>query len=161
MVIKGATCRATGKRWAPACLLLALGLLAAPALAGPDVPAAPAPDRKVVSKSAASELFEDFCNTWMGKLRKRESRNQAEAEPSRNGDGYHVEYTGYSEKPARCETKATGVKSNPFVGKLVYYERRYRKQGGTAAKAKAGRARVVSQTEIMEIFRFDGSNWVY
>ncbi len=111
--------------------------------------------------TAGSQSFERFCSTWMGKLAERERQNLAKAQPQRNGSGFLVEYTGYAAKPVRCEARETGVPSNPFIGKLVYHELRYRRAGATPERAHGGDASVLEQVEVMEIFRFDGSRWVY
>jgi hypothetical protein len=98
--------------------------------------------------------FQSFCGEWMHKLAAREAANQKKAATDSNGAR---EYVGYETTPVRCETKPTGVKSNPFVGKLVYHELRYRQPAG----ASAARRDVVGRVEVMEIFRFDGRRWQY
>ena len=72
-----------------------------------------------------------------------------------------LEYTGYSKKVLRCDAKATGGSQNPFVGKMVYSEGPYRKIGATREAARKNQPQAMTQTEVMEIFRYDGSRWVY
>jgi hypothetical protein len=105
--------------------------------------------------------FERFCSTWMGKLAERERFNLKNAAARRDGNRFVVEYVGYARTPARCEAKPSGVASNPFVGKLVYQELRYERAGSSKDHALSSEPRVLSSTEVMEIFRFDGSRWVY
>jgi hypothetical protein len=105
--------------------------------------------------------FERFCSTWMGKLAERERFNLRNATARKSGDRVVVEYVGYGKSPTRCEAKPSGVPSNPFVGKLVYQELRYERSGASKDGALTGQPRVLSSTEVMEIFRFDGSRWVY
>jgi len=105
--------------------------------------------------------FERFCSTWMGKLAERERFNLKNAAARKNGEGVVVEYVGYAKSPMRCEAKESGVPSNPFVGKLVYQELRYERAGASKDRALTSQPRVLSTTEVMEIFRFDGSRWVY
>lgn len=105
--------------------------------------------------------FERFCATWMGKLAERERFNLANADARQSGDRVLVEYVGYDKAHRSCETKASGVPSNPFVGKLVYHEFRYERTGASKDRALSSHPRVLSTTEVMEIFRFDGSRWVY
>ena len=111
--------------------------------------------------TAGSQSFDRFCSTWMGKLAERERHNQKTAAAQRNGSGYLVEYVGYARRPVRCEARETGVPSNPFIGKLVYHEMRYRRAGATPERAQTADASVLEQVEVMEIFRFDGTRWVY
>ena len=126
-------------------LILALGCARAD---GPTAPAgASAGKRSVLHPTGAQKSFERFCDRWMQKLRDRESRNQAQAAAK-------GEYTGYGSKPLRCETKSTGVPSSPFVGKLAYTERIYRKDGSR-------RSKLVHELEVLEIFRLDGADWKY
>jgi hypothetical protein len=145
-------------------LLAALLLLcASQAYADPQAPASPASgaEETLVPKAVAHQRFQDFCSDWMSKLRDRESLNQSQAKATRKKNGASLEYTGYSLKPLRCEIKPTGVKSNPFVGKLTYYERLYRKDGSTPSAAQKAKARILNELEVLEIFRFDGSDWQY
>jgi hypothetical protein len=118
----------------------------------------------VPAPSAAGESparFERFCQTWMSKLAEREEHNLSKAD-SRGGDGQVVlEYTGYQKTPVRCEAKATGVPSNPYVGKLIYKELRYRRSGTSLKRALSNPPQLLGATQVMEIFRFDGSKWVY
>ncbi len=132
------------------CAVLVAGWLggASPAAAGPGL-------------TAGSQSFERFCTTWMGKLAERERHNLKTATAQRNGSAFAVEYTGYARDHMRCEARETGVPSNPFIGKLVYQEMRYRRAGATPERAQTADASVLERVEVMEIFRFDGTRWVY
>jgi hypothetical protein len=109
----------------------------------------------------AKPRFEQFCASWMGKLQERERENLESAQVERKGKRFVIEYTGYGARPVRCEAKATGVPQNPYVGKLVYRELRYQKAARKRAVVRSAKPSVVASTEILEIFRFDGSRWVY
>ncbi len=139
----------------------ALGLLATaqPAHAAPPLVGAPPASARPGSEGDRS--FAKFCDVWMGKLARRERDNLKSARPRNNGGTYVIEYIGYGNRPLRCEAKATGKRANPFIGKMVYTEHQYRREGSTGAKARKGSAALVSATEVMEIFRFDGKRWVY
>ncbi len=117
------------------------------------------PAAKAGGKGASS--FNKFCKVWMGKLAARERNNLKGASARKNGGRFVVEYTSYAQSPQRCEAKPTGVASNPYVGKLVYTERAVRRTGATKSKARSGSVQVVSEVEVMEIFRYDGKRWVY
>jgi hypothetical protein len=118
----------------------------------------------VPAPAAADESparFERFCQTWMLKLAEREEHNRSKVgAPGANGE-VTLDYTGYDRNPVRCEAKATGVPSNPYVGKLVYKEFRYRITGPSMKRALTSKPQLLGATQVMEIFRFDGSNWVY
>lgn len=123
---------------------------------------APAAGAQAGSNVATAEKsFQRFCEIWMRKLDAREAANLKKASARKNGSGFIVEYTGYSDQPLRCEAKASGVRGNPFIGKLVYHELRYRRSGSTKPQAHQGSPNVVQTVEVLEIFRFDGSRWVY
>ena len=122
-------------------------LCPAEACADDPKPAKAAP----VAQLASS--FQDFCTHWLAKLDKRERFNQMKA--SKNGKG---EYTAYGDVMIRCEAKPIGDSGRGAIGRLVYYELRVRAGDKKAAK---DRPDVLSRTEVMEIFRFDGERWRY
>ena len=147
-------------------LALAFGLLACAAqrpTAPPLQPTAPraAQPETPAAGSKIAKSFSRFCNSWMQKLSARNERNVGKITYHKNGRGVVGEYTGYGSKPLHCSVKPTGVASNPFVGKLVYYEMRYQKAGRTRKAAGASRPRALEQIEVLEIFRYDGTRWVY
>ena len=121
-------------------------LCAGDAYADDAKPDKPAP----VAKLAIS--FEDFCAQWLAKLDRRERMNQMNA--SKNGN---TEYTAYGDVMIRCEAKPIGDSSNA-IGRLVYHELRVRDGDKKAAN---GQPDILSRTEVMEIFRFDGARWRY
>jgi hypothetical protein len=105
--------------------------------------------------------FERFCASWMQKLAERESVNLRTAQVRQRGERFILEYTGYDSKPTRCETRATGVPENPLVGRLVYHELLYRKTSAELASIFDSVAEVIWSTEVLELFRYDGSRWLY
>ncbi len=129
---------------------LAFGLLITPLLA---------PTTALAGESPAK--FESFCDTWMQKLAQREEHNLSQAGAEKPDGEVVLEYTGYARTPVRCEAKATGVPSNPYVGKLVYKELHYRRAGSSLKRALTSKPQLLGATQVMEIFRFDGSKWVY
>jgi hypothetical protein len=110
---------------------------------------------------AGRASFERFCSTWMGKLEERERSNLTRAIVRRSGDRVVVEYVGYTRSPLSCEAEPSGAPSTPLVGKLVYQELRYERSGASKGGALTNPPRVLSRIVVMEIFRFDGSEWVY
>jgi len=120
---------------------------------------APQPAARV--RGPAAQSFDRFCRSWMGKLSVRHEHNAKKIAYRKNKGRVVGEYVGYSKTPARCSVKKTGVPANPFVGKLVYYEVRYRKAGKTREAARASRPRALERVEVLELFRFDGKRWVY
>ncbi len=126
---------------------LCLGLLV--------VLAAPAP------ADAGEHAFDRFCGQWMQKLAQRERDNVANLKLAQRDGRFVGEFVGYGKAPLRCTAKATGQRDNPFVGRLVYHEIRYRRAGETATDARKSNADEIARTEVMEIFRYDGQRWVY
>ena len=142
--------RKLDRRSAAAALVVALAL--APAGAAP----ASSPSLKSARKS-----FDRFCASWMAKLEDREATNLRSAPAHKAGTRFVLEYTGYADTALRCEAKASGVASNPYIGKLVYHEYQFRRTGPTEPRARRNPATVLQSIEVMEIFRFDGARWVY
>jgi hypothetical protein len=105
--------------------------------------------------------FERFCASWMQSLAERESKNLRTAQVQQRGDRFVLEYTGYDSKPTRCETRATGRPENPLVGRLVYHELLYRKTSAELASVFDSVAEVIWSTEVLELFRYNGSRWLY
>ncbi len=130
-------------------IVLATGL--ALALGAPAAPA----------RAAEDGGFGSFCQTWMGKLQKRERDNIARMKIRRAAEGVVGEYTGYARKPTRCKPTSKVVPGKPAVGTLVYHEIRYAKRGADQKAARAATPRAVNTVEVMEIFRYDGKRWIY
>jgi hypothetical protein len=110
---------------------------------------------------ADGHAFERFCGEWMEKLAQRERDNVANLRMVQRDGRFVGEFVGYGKAPVRCTAKPTGHRDNPYVGRLVYHEIRYRHAGPTASEARRNMAAEVTRTEVMEIFRFDGQRWVY
>lgn len=113
----------------------------------------------VASLSEAEERFAPFCEAWMRQLAAREQNNLRNIRWRQRGGEVEGEYVGYSQEHARSvkTSQPTGVP----VGRLVYREFRYRKRGAGNAAAAVSGAEVVDVTEITEIFRYAGGEWVY
>ena len=105
--------------------------------------------------------FRSFCAEWMTKLESRERRNQRRAGARRNGDGVVLEYTGYVERPLRCEAKRSGSSAVGAIGQIAYHQLTLQQHGRTRDRALRSRPAVLRRIEVIEIFRFDGSRWVY
>jgi hypothetical protein len=129
-------------------LIAALALLAAPARA--DAPAA-----------SGAHGFERFCASWMQKLRVREADNARATRIVPAESGYVGEFTGYGRKLLKCRARPTGSPSTPWVGQLVYEEIRYRKSGRSPSAARSSKPVIAARTHVLEIFKFDGSRWIY
>jgi hypothetical protein len=96
----------------------------------------------------------------MGKLAQRERDNLKSAQARQGAGGVVLEYTGYGSEPVSCVARIPQP-GKPGVGILVYLERRYRRSGSDAAQARSSQPAVLSQTEVTELFRFDGKRWLY
>ena len=148
----------------------ALALAAAPFLAGCAAPAgagspkAKAPQAGEVATAGEPESgpqvmgFREFCDSWMQKLRDRETYNLSHiAWQKRDGlvIGEHVAY-GQS-----CTCVARHDPGKDPIGKLTYREVRYRRQGATEAAALAAPGTILEQSDVTEIFRYGKGRWQY
>jgi len=97
----------------------------------------------------------------MVKLSERHERNARRVAYRKRNGQIVGEYIGYSREPLQCSVSETGVPANPFVGKLIYYELRFRKSGNTHKAARASVPQAFEEGPVMEFFRFDGTRWVY
>ena len=97
----------------------------------------------------------------MDKLSARHQQNAKGIAYRKHGDQVVGEYIGYSREPLQCSVTKTGVPGNPFVGKLIYYELRYRQSGQTNQAARRSHPQPLEEVAVMEFFRFDGQRWVY
>ncbi len=146
-----------------ACLALLLGavLLFCVGVGGNVAQAAPPPVSAPAAASPAQQSFDRFCRSWMVKLRERHERNARQVAYRKRNGQIVGEYLGYSREPLQCSVSETGVLANPFVGKLIYYELRFRKSGKTHKAARASLPQAFDEGAVMEFFRFDGTRWVY
>jgi hypothetical protein len=134
-------------------LVLSLGVV---------VPQRAAADEQVPASIAPSPHgFEEFCSTWMRKLAAREAHNLESAAPQKIGGGVVLSYTGYAKLPLKCSARESGIAGNPYVGKVLYQEFSYERRGANRKAALRADPKIVSRVEILEIFRHDGSGWIY
>jgi hypothetical protein len=110
---------------------------------------------------AGGHGFQSFCAEWMAKLRAREADNARATQIVKNGSGFIGEFTGYGRKPLKCRAKPTGSASTPWVGQIVYEEIVYRVSGRSAKAARSSTPVVAGRQQVLEIFKFDGSKWIY
>jgi hypothetical protein len=122
---------------------------------------APLVHADVLTDPALEHGFDGFCARWMEKLRVREADNARAARIVKNDTGYVGEFKGYGRKPLRCRARPTGSPSTPWVGQLVYEEFVYRKHGKSLSAARSSKPEIAARTHVLEIFKFDGSRWVY
>jgi hypothetical protein len=111
------------------------------------------------SIAEAEKHFGPFCEAWMRQLADREVRNLRNIRWQQRGSEVEGVYIGYGGDHT-CHVKTSQPTGVP-VGKLVYREFRYRKHGANGGAASASGSEVVDVTEITEIFRWAGSEWVY
>ena len=123
-----------------------------------SIPAAPQP---ALAGSDGTRTFDRFCKSWMGKLHKRQVDNERAVRFVRKGNTLVGEYTGYTANAVECKAKPTGNAAAPYIGRIVYHEIRYGKEGSTAANAKKAKPRELYRVEVTELFRYDGSAWKY
>jgi len=132
---------------------------ASPAPPTDAVKAAPS-ERSGMSATTGPDVrgFRAFCDEWMGKLRERERYNTAHIAWGKNDARVVGEYVGYSQDCSCFAREETG--KDP-IGKIIYRELRYRREGSTSAEALAAPGTILEQTEVTEIFRFAKGRWQY
>jgi len=104
-----------------------------------------------------ASAFNHFCEEWMGKLAAREEHNVTHIKWDTKSEGVKGEYVGYT-KEHTCTTKNASAVP---IGKIIYREVRYQKQGGSIPEAEKSSARPIETTEVTEIFRYAKGKWVY
>ena len=103
--------------------------------------------------------FRTFCDSWMQKLRDRETYNVANITWTKVGTGGVAgEYLGYGTSRTCIAREEPG--KDP-IGKITYRETRYRREGATPTAAMGGASTIVEQTDVTEIFRFAKGRWQY
>ena len=102
--------------------------------------------------------FREFCDTWMQKLRERETYNQSHIAWEKRGAGVVGEHLTYG---TECTCIAREEPGRDPIGKITYREVRYRREGATEAAALAAPGTIVEQSEVTEIFRYAKGRWQY
>ncbi len=103
--------------------------------------------------------FAKFCNEWMSKLEARRLFNLKRAQDEEPGAEVVLRYLAYSTSPIRCEAKTRPDGS--AIGRIVYQQLHMQKSGADRKHALENQPNELGRTEVMEIFRFDGSRWEY
>ncbi len=103
--------------------------------------------------------FARFCNEWMSKLEARRLFNLKRAQDEEPGSEVVLRYLAYSTSPIRCE--ANTRPDGSAIGRIVYHQLHMRKSGADRRHALENQPDELGRTEVMEIFRFDGSRWEY
>jgi hypothetical protein len=167
------------RRVVVAVVVLAVAAVAAPSRAA-DAPAAKKPAAKkaaaakkkaepkaVPAKEALKEMvegedvreFRGFCDSWMQKLRDRETYNVAHITWDKAGDGsVSGKYTSYGTERTCIAREEPG--KDP-IGKITYREIVYRRQGPDPTAAMTATPTIVEQTDVTEIFRYAKGRWQY
>jgi hypothetical protein len=126
-----------------------------PAAAKAKKPAAPAAEP--VSGPQVRE-FQAFCDTWMQKLRDRETYNTSHIDWEQKDGRVVGEHIAYG---TACTCSAHEEPGKVPIGKITYREMRYRQEGATSTAAQGTPGTMVEQSDVTEIFRFDKGRWQY
>ena len=132
--------------------LLVLGLLACLISAGQ------AADEAQVEKS-----FVQFQKDWIKKLNAQGKYGEKSMRIDKASGGeapYTATYDVVKEAKS-YEIKKTDQPATPYIGKVQYEIVTCTAQGKTAEEAKRGPFACTPRSDITEIFRFTGSQWVY
>jgi hypothetical protein len=128
--------------------------VAAPAAAAPTPVPAP-PDANIGQEIRG---FRAFCDSWMQKLRDRETYNTAHIAWEKRAGSVVGEHVAYSRE---CTCTAREEPGKDPIGKITYRETRYRREGATPAEALAAPGTIVEHSDVTEIFRFAKGRWQY
>jgi hypothetical protein len=124
--------------------------------------AEPVPAKEALKEMVEGEdvrEFRIFCDSWMQKLRERETYNVANIKWEKSADGGVTgQYVSYGTERTCIAREEPG--KDP-IGKITYREILYRRQGATQAAAMAGASTIVEQTDVTEIFRYAKGRWLY
>jgi hypothetical protein len=102
--------------------------------------------------------FQAFCDEWMQKLRDRETYNTSHIAWATHEGRVSGEYVGYDTK---CTCIAHEEPGKDPIGKIMYRETRYRREGTNEAEALVAPGTVLEQSDVTEIFRFGKGRWQY
>ena len=104
--------------------------------------------------------FRAFCDSWMQKLRDRETYNTEHiAWEDEDQDGLVVgEHVTYGRD---CGCVARQEPGKDPIGKITYREIRYRRRGATPAEALSAPGTILEQSDVTEIFRYAKGRWQY
>lgn len=102
--------------------------------------------------------FDRFCREWREKLRQREQSNRNAIVWKPGEGGIEGRYVGYGEI-TDCRVKLSSDRVP--VGILSYEELTYRLAGGSREEAERSAAKVVTRTEVTEIFQYSRGRWQY
>jgi len=119
-------------------------------------------EKQVPAKNApGAHRFGKFCESWLGKLRKRERDNRKSAKVRKTASGVVISWIGYGDRALQCKARSSRAPGTQFIGKLKYNELGYERRGSSRRAALKAKPVVVTRTEVLEIFRHDGSRWIY
>ena len=114
----------------------------------------------LITEDLALATFDTFTVEWMKKLEQAEDFHKTRAQPVESTDGFTAEYVGYI--PDRSiRVKKTDSADTPYVGILIYSEKKLRCAGKTKEEALQGPFNQVETNQVSEIFRFTKGKWVY
>ena len=137
-----------------------------PAPAKRGAPKTAAAKKPIEAREAIEELvegedvrgFRAFCDSWMQKLRDRNTYNDAHIKWTPGGAGVVGEYVNYGTERTCIAREEPGKAP---IGKITYREIKYRREGVDETAAKAAAGTIVEQTDVTEIFRYAKGAWQY
>lgn len=109
------------------------------------------------------QKFEAFEKAWIKKLNEQGKYGEASmrVEPGAGGGAlYAARYDVIKERAARSIVR-TSQPTTPYIGVMRYEIWTCSAFGKTPEAAKAGKFECELQSQVREIFRFNGKEWVY
>jgi len=109
------------------------------------------------------QKFEAFEKAWIKKLNEQGKYGEANmrVEPGAGGGAlYAARYDVIKERAARSITR-TSQPTTPYIGVMRYEIWTCSAFGKTPEAARTGKFECELQSQVREIFRFNGKEWVY
>jgi hypothetical protein len=117
---------------------------------------------QAMDEAQVEQSFAQFQKEWVKKLNTegKYGEKTMKVEKSPYNDSFTAKYNEIREAPG-SKIKSTGQAATPYVGTMHYQIFGCTATGDTAEEAKRGPFNCVLQGDTNEIFRFNGTKWLY
>lgn len=114
-------------------------------------------------EAQVQKKFEDFEKTWIQKLNTQGRYGEGSMRIEKGAGGgslYEAKYDVIKERAGRFVEK-TNKKATPYVGVIRYEIWTCSAFGKTPEEARAGKFECGLNDHVREIFRYNGTEWIY
>jgi hypothetical protein len=118
---------------------------------------------RAADEAQVEKAFQEFQTDWVKKLNtegKYGEKNMRVEKSAGDGAGFIARYDVVKE-PKSSQVKKTEQKATPYIGTVQYEIWTCSAKGKSQEEAKRGPFDCQLHSEMTEIFRFNGSKWVY